>query len=65
MSWRIDLHLCKAVEIKYLRPDDKDLGTAYIRALEDATRDVKLTAKDYQEIAEEIRRNELKRRDRK
>ena len=62
---RLDIHICKAVERKYRLPEDKDKSTCFIRALEDATRHVNLTAEDYVEIAAEIRANEAKRRNAK
>lgn len=54
---RIDLDVCKRVEKKYSQPDDVTRSVAYIRALEDATREVQLTAEDYEEILAEARRN--------
>lgn len=62
VAMRLDLHLCHAVERKYRLADDTDKATCYVRALEDATRNVKLTAADYVSIAAEIRENEAKRR---
>lgn len=65
VATRLDLDLCYMVEKKFGQPYDTSKSTAYIRALEDATRDVQLTAKDYKLIAEEVRRNELKRKGQK
>ena len=62
---RLDLHLCRAVEKKFRRKDDTSEVTAYIRALEDSTRDVLLTAEDYKVIAKQIEANELKRKNHK
>ena len=62
---RLDLHLCRAVEKKFRRDDDTSDVVAYIRALEEATRDVILTASDYKIIAAAIEANEEKRRNRK
>lgn len=62
---RLDLHLCRAVEKKFRRDDDKSDVVAYIRALEDSTRDVALTASDYKIIAKQIEANELKRKNHK
>ena len=59
---RLDIDLCVAVEKKYSQPNDTNKVTAYIRALEDATRDVILSSRDYQIIAAEVRANELKRK---
>lgn len=48
--------LDKAVIRKFGKPSDKGQVTlAYIRALEEATRDVRLTPKDYQDAADEAR----------
>ena len=58
---RIEIEQCVAVEKKYLRPSDRNKVVAYIRAIEDATRDVVLTPSDYTKIAKEVRENELKR----
>ena len=62
---RLDLHLCRAVEKKFKRDTDTSDVVAYIRALEDSTRDVVLTANDYKIIAAAIEANEEKRRNRK
>ena len=59
---RLDIDLCVAVEKKYSQPHDRNMVTAYIRALEDATRDVVLSSHDYKLIAAEVRANELKRK---
>jgi len=58
---RAEIELCKKVEAKYARPEDKDRTVAYIRALEDATRDVMLTVEQYEEIAKEAKENAIKR----
>ena len=57
----IDIEVCKKVETKYRLNDDDSLATIYARALEDATRDVLLTEKDYRDIAEEVKANAEKR----
>ena len=62
---RLDLHLCRAVEKKFHRADDESEVVAYIRAIEDATRDVLLTANDYKIIAKQIEANETKRKNHK
>ena len=58
---RPSIELCRKVEKKYAKNGDKGNSLAFIRALEDATRDVLLTAKDYQEIAREAKANEIAR----
>ena len=57
----IDIEICKKVERKYRLSSDDSLSTIYGRALEDATRDVRLTSEDYREIAEEVKANSEKR----
>ena len=48
--------LDKAVIRKFGRPEDHGKVTpAYIRALEEATKDVELTVKDYEEAAREAK----------
>ncbi len=59
---RPSIELCRKVERKYLREDDTANSIAYIRALEDATRGVVLTTKDYEEIAAEVKRNARRRK---
>lgn len=61
LSIRVSLDTCRSVEKKYRLPNDKEKGTAFIRALEDAVRDVDLTAEDYQIIAAERAGNFKKR----
>lgn len=57
----IDIEICKKVERKYRLTEADSLSTIYSRALEDATRDVLLTADDYEAIAREVRENRVKR----
>ena len=57
----IDIEICKKVERKYRLSTEDSLSTIYSRALEDATRDVLLTADDYEAIAREVRANRAKR----
>ena len=59
---RPSIELCRKVEVKYAKDGDKGGSLAFIRALEDATRDVCLTVKDYQAIAREARANEIARK---
>ncbi len=61
LSLRIDLDVCKRVERKYTLPGDTGRVTAYLRALEDATREVVLTPEDYEAMREESRQNMIKR----
>lgn len=58
---RADLDLCRKVEKKYARPEDDNKSVAFIRALEDATRNVRLDAADYDAIAAEAHANLEKR----
>lgn len=57
----IDIEVCKKVERKYRLSAEDSMSTIYGRALEDATRDVVLTAADYRAIADEISANRKKR----
>lgn len=57
---RVNVETCRAVEKKFGRSDDSSASLAFIRALEDATRDVVLSADDYQRIADEVRSNTRK-----
>lgn len=61
LSLRVSLETCRGVEKKYRHEDDTDKGTAFIRALEDAVRDVHLSPEDYQIILNESRENLRKR----
>lgn len=62
---RLELTVCRAVEKKFKKPGDASDVIAYIRALEEATRDVILNANDYKIIQHEIEENELNRKNRK
>lgn len=58
----IERLLDKAVIRKFGRPEDNgQIAPAYIRALEEATRDVKLTVEDFQAAAKESQEALLKR----
>lgn len=61
VSVRIELTTCRAVEKKFKRAGDTSDVVAYIRALEEATRDVILTKEDYKIIQEQIEENEASR----
>lgn len=62
---RVDLETCRAVEKKYGQPEDDARSVAFIRALEDATRRVELTSKDYELILKEQRSNEAARKNKR
>ena len=62
---RVDLELDRKVLRKYAQKSDTDVKTAYIRALEDSTRDVRLTVSDYKAIAEQAEANRIKRENKK
>lgn len=53
----VDIDVCKKAERKYRMNKNDSFSAIFARALEDATRDVVLTAKDYKDIAAEIDRN--------
>jgi len=61
VSTRIDIETCRKVEKTFARPGDKSKNLAFIRALEDATRDVVLTEEDYEIILAEVKANKQKR----
>lgn len=61
VSARIDIELCRKVENRFSLPGDKSRYLPFVRALEEATRDIILTADDYEAIAEEVRNNKLRR----
>lgn len=59
---RLEIETCRKVEKKYRQPEDgSNKSLAFIRALEDATRGVRLTPEDYDEIAREAHDNFRKR----
>lgn len=60
---RPSIELCRKVEKKYAKDGDKGTSVAYVRALEDATRDVILTVADYRAIAAEAKANEKARKE--
>lgn len=62
---RLELTMCRAVEKKYGRIGDKEKSVAYVRALEESTRDVLLTPEDLDIVASEMRRNREKKSARK
>lgn len=62
VSIRVEIDLCRKVEKEFTRPGDKSKNLAYIRALEEATRKIKLDADDYALITQEVKANEAKRR---
>ena len=57
----VKIEVCVKVERKFRRSPSDSFSLIYSRALEDASRDVELTAADYDAIAAETRRNEQKR----
>lgn len=61
VSARIDIELCRKVENQFSRPGDKSKYLPFIRALEEATREVVLNEDDYEAIATEIRNNKNRR----
>ena len=57
---RVSVELCRKVEVGFGRDGDTYKSEAFIRALEEATRDVALTVADYEAIAAEVRANRQK-----
>lgn len=62
---RIPLETCRAVEKGFSRPGDTAKSTAFIRALEEATRGIPLTPADYAAIKAESDENLKKRHERR
>lgn len=62
---RLELTTCRAVEKKFKKSGDTSDVVAYIRALEEATRDVILTKEDYKIIQRQIEENEIERASKK
>lgn len=60
VTMRVNVETCRAVEKKFGRKGDASASIPFIRALEDATRDVILDAADYQRIANEVSANARK-----
>lgn len=58
---RVRIETCKKVVAKFGVEGDAGEAPAFVRALEDATREVTLTPEDYEAIAAEVRRNLEKR----
>lgn len=58
---RVSVELCRKVKVGFGRDGDKYESQAFIRALEEATRDIELVAADYDAIAAEVRANESHR----
>lgn len=58
---RLDVELCRKVEKGFTREGDKGKNLAYVRALEEATRDILLDDHDYELIRAEIKANKAKR----
>lgn len=58
---RPSVELCRKVKVGFGRAGDKHESDAFIRALEEATRDVVLTEADYDAIAAEVRANRTHR----
>lgn len=54
---RPSIELCRKVKVGFGREDDRHESDAFIRALEEATRNVVLTVADYDAIAAEVRAN--------
>lgn len=57
----VKLEVLKKVIKKYKVEGDTSNSRAYARALEDATREVALTAEDYEDIAKQMKANRAKR----
>lgn len=62
---RVAIETCIKAERKFGKPDDKSWRDSIIRALEEATRDMQLTAADYKAIAEEVEANTISRKEKR
>ena len=58
---RVSIELCRKVKVGFGRDSDRHDSEAFIRALEEATRDVILTVADYEAVATEVRANKKHR----
>lgn len=58
---RVPLEICRAVEKEFSRPGDKHKSDAFLRALEEATRNVPITLEDFELIRAEYLKNEQNR----
>ena len=58
---RVPLEICRAVEKAFARPGDKFKSDAFIRALEEATRDVPIMLEDFEIIRAEYLKNQKNR----
>ena len=58
---RPSVELCRKVKVAFAREGDKHESEAFIRALEEATRNTVLTEADYDAIAAEVRANRAHR----
>jgi len=58
---RVPLELCRKVAKGFGRSDDADASSAFLRALEEATRNVHLNLHDIDLIQAEMQRNSKKR----
>lgn len=58
---RVSIELCRKVKVGFGRDSDRHESEAFIRALEEATRDVILTVADYEAVAAEVRANKERR----
>lgn len=62
VSTRLDIETCRKVEKTFSRPEDGGKKSlAYVRALEEATRNVVLEEEDYEIILAEVKANKRKR----
>lgn len=59
---RVSVELCRKVKVGFGRDGDKHESEAFVRALEEATRDVILTVADYDAVAAEVRANKEHRK---
>ncbi len=65
INLRVAIETCEKVLKKYSQKEDDDESVSFVRALEDATRDIELPPEAYAEIANEVEANRKKRMERR
>ena len=65
VSVNVPVEVCVKVEQAFTREGDKGRGVAFVRALEEATRDIVLTVENARAVADEIDANYRRRMERR
>ena len=61
INLRVSIETCEKVLKKYSQKGDDGAAVSFVRALEDATRGIELSAEVYAEISKEVQANRDKR----